>query len=97
MKLLLTPTAYADLNRLYSFLSIQYPKALKMAALRIKQAFNILKKHPRSGYILTKFKPETREFLIPFGHGHYVVRYRINAKKIQILHLWHSKEKRPEL
>lgn len=93
MKILFSPVARDDLRRLYAFIRDQNPSALARAAARLKIAFQLVQKYPRAGYRLSHLPP-FREFLVPFGKGNYVIRYRIEKKEIVIVHLWHSREER---
>ena len=93
MKLVFSPVAIEDLQRLYIFISERNPSSLKKAAKRLRQAFEILKEHPLIGYELDHLTG-IRELLIPFGKGNYVIRYRAEKKRVSIAHLWHSREDR---
>lgn len=93
MTLVFSPVALADLKRLYRFLEQNHPSALKRAAARLKSTFALLQRFPHAGYALDHLYP-FRELLVPFGKGHYVIRYRLSEQKINVVHLWHSREDR---
>lgn len=94
MKLIFSRNALEDLERLYSFMSQINPSGLDKSAKRLNQSFDMLQEHPLAGYGLDQL-PKTRELLIPFGKGNYIIRYRIKNKQIHIAHIWHSRENRP--
>lgn len=93
MKLVFSPVALEDLQRLYAFIADKNPAALKKAAERLIRSFQLLTEHPIAGYALEHL-PGIREFLVPFGKGNYIIRYRIYKEQISIAHLWHSREDR---
>lgn len=93
MKLVIAPTAYQDLQRVYSFIQKENPTALRRAADRLEKAFRTLLDYPLAGYELedlTLF----RELIAPFGKGNYIIRYRIKDDTLFIVHLWHNREER---
>ncbi|OGQ07455.1 MAG: hypothetical protein A3G32_00805 [Deltaproteobacteria bacterium RIFCSPLOWO2_12_FULL_40_28] len=94
MQLFFASSALEDLNRIYAFVKVTYPKAVKLAAKRLYYGFNSLKKYPELGYPLFHLGKNFREFLVPFGKGNYIIRYRVLKKKLFVLHLWHNKENR---
>lgn len=93
MKIVFSPVARDNINRLYHFIEQKNPSALGKAALRLKQVFRLLQKYPNAGYSLDHLPP-FRELLVPFGKGNYVIRYRIEKKRLAVVHLWHSREDR---
>lgn len=92
-KILFAPVARQDLERLFHFIQDANPAALGHAADRLKKAFELLQQHPQAGYLLDHLPP-FREILIPFGKGSYIIRYRLDKKTINVVHFWHSQEKR---
>lgn len=93
MKLVIAPTAYQDLQRVYSFIQTESPKALCLMADRLEKAFRTLLDYPLAGYMLDDL-PLFRELIVPFSKGNYVIRYRIEKDPLSIVHLWHSREER---
>lgn len=92
-KLIWEPGALDDLTRLREFLQHKNPKAAANAARRIIEAASLLLDHPQLGHPMDDL-PEFNELAIPFGQRGYVMRYRIDGKKIIILRVWHSREDR---
>lgn len=93
MKLIIAPTAYQDLQRIYSFIQEENPKVLRRVADRLEKAMRTLLEYPLAGYMLDDLPP-FREFLVPFGKGNYIIRYRVEGKFLAVVHLWHSREDR---
>jgi plasmid stabilization system protein ParE len=85
--------ALNDLIRLREFIAPHHPKAAKNAARCIIQAANRLLDSPHLGHPMDKI-PEFNELTIPFGRNGYILRYRIDGKKIVILRVWHGREDR---
>ena len=92
-KLIWEPGAVEDLSRLREFIQPHNPKAAMNAARRIIEAANLLLDHPHLGHPMEDL-PEFNELPIPFGQRGYVLRYRIDGKKIIILRIWHGREDR---
>jgi len=94
VKLILSDTALADLERLRLFLIEQNPAASQRAAMVIIEAFETLKRFPKRG--TPSRRRGLREFIIPFGQSAYIVRYSVmeEAGELVILRVWHGREKR---
>ena len=83
---------YRDLERIYRFLILAYPKTKALAAKQIKQTISPIKRSPTIGFPNKEF----REVISPFGKGSFVLRYRIRKNDLVLLHIWHDKENRFE-
>jgi plasmid stabilization system protein ParE len=96
VKIVVTDAALDDLKRLHLFLNERSPLAAGRAALSIVQAIDALREFPERG------RPSTtgslREFVIPFGHSAYLVRYAVlrDREELVILRVWHSRENRED-
>ncbi|MDO9140458.1 MAG: type II toxin-antitoxin system RelE/ParE family toxin [Methylobacter sp.] len=81
----------SDLARLYEFLVPVNPSAAVRIVQSLITAAPSLLVNPRIGEQLEEFEPrEVRRILV----GHYEMRYEIQASKIYILRLWHTRENR---
>ncbi len=85
--------ALNDLSRLREFIAPHHPKAAMNAAQSIIQAANRLLDYPYSGHPMEDI-PEFNELIVPFGRNGYILRYRIDGKKVVILRVWHTREER---
>ena len=94
-KVIWTPHALADMERLFSFLTLKNPSAANKAASLIRKAGDELETTP---YIGVAMPDETgrREHFKPFGSGAYVLRYMIDGDCAVILRVWHSREARED-
>ena len=94
MKLIVSPEAIADLDRLRAFLAGKNPAAAQRAAATIIAAIQSLDTSPDRG------RPTgtagVRELIVPFGHSAYVLRYSHGpgANEVLILRIWHGREQR---
>lgn len=94
MKLIVSPEAAADLNRLRAFLADKNPDAAQRAAASLIQAIQSLDMFPDRG------RPTrtagVRELIVPFGNSAYVLRYAYLADvdEVIVLRIWHGREQR---
>lgn len=86
------PSALRDLQRLREFLRPKNPAAAKRAAEAILKALQVLEKQPHIGRFIEDMPEEFREWIIDFGDGGYVARYRIASDQTTILAIRHQKE-----
>jgi len=84
--------ALQDVARLHSFLAGKSREAAQRAVKAIRQGVKALSKHPESGRPVDELPPEFREWIIEFGHGAYIARYRYDGKQVVILAIRHSRE-----
>lgn len=86
------PAAIRDLQRLRDFLRAKNPDAARRASLAIRQGISLLAEQPRIGRQVDGLPAEFREWLIDFGDGGYVARYRLSQDGVTILAIRHQKE-----
>lgn len=91
-RLIWTPEALADVQRLYRFLAEKDADAAMRAVRVIREGVNILADYPRSGRPVENMEPEFREWPIAFGSSGYVVLYRVDHDDVAILAVWHQRE-----
>lgn len=90
-ELIWQPSAVNDLARLREFIEPHNPKAAANSARRIIKAANLLLDNPHLGHPIEGML-EFNQIFIPFGKRGYVLKYRIEGKKIIILRIWHALE-----
>lgn len=82
-----------DLARLHTFLKAVSSDAAARVAGAILAGADQLAEHPRSGRPMDDGR---REWLVPFGAGVYVLRYRIDPEgRVVVVRVWHGREDRP--
>ena len=84
-------SALDDAVRLREFIFKKNPSAARKAAEAIKEATSRLIETPLLGKPV-KDLPQYRDFLTRFGAGGYVIRYRVHAESIYIVHMRHYRE-----
>ena len=94
MKLIVSPDAAADLNRLRAFLADKNPDAAQRAAACLIDAIQSLESFPGRGQ--PTGIEDVRELIVPFGNSAYVLRYvhLADADKVVVLRIWHGCEQR---
>lgn len=91
-KLIWSPAALRDVERLYKFLAEKNPDAARRAAKSIREGMQILRDQPGAGRPMEDMDPEFREWFIPFGGSGYVAHYRLDAETAVILTVRHQRE-----
>jgi len=91
-KVIFSPAAIRDLERLRAFLRSKNSSAAKRAGEAIIQGLQGLDAHPRMGRLIEDLPERYREWLIEFGDSGYVARYRIDGDGVTILAVRHQKE-----
>lgn len=91
-QLIWTPSALADVQRLYRFLAPKNLDAARRAAQAIRAGAKILAHQPHIGRPIEEMEPEYREWLIDFGNAGYVVLYHVDSVSVSILAVRHQKE-----
>ena len=86
-RLIWSPAALADVQRVYRFLHAKNPEAAKQAAIVIRESVNILAKYPEIGRPAQEMEPEYREWPIAFGNSGYVALYCFDGKTAIIVAL----------
>lgn len=91
-RLIWSPLALLDVQRLYRFLAPKNLDAAKRAVKAIRQGVNVLGQQPGIGRPIEDMPEEFREWIIDFGESGYVARYRIDLDVVTILAVRHQKE-----
>ena len=91
-RLIWTPAALRDIQRLYRFLLPIHHDAAKRAISAIRQGVKVLAEQPGLGRPVEHMDPSFREWLIDFGDSGYIVLYRQDGANIVLLAIRHQKE-----
>lgn len=91
-RLVWSPHALADIQRLYRFLLPKNPDAARRAVATIRGGVAALEQHPEMGRPAEEMAPEFREWLIEFGDGVYLALYRYDGDEVVILAVRHGRE-----
>ncbi len=91
MKFVFLPEARTDYRRLYAFLDEKNPVAAENAMLAIDSALDRLMDNPELGKSVDS---TTRQIVIRFGKGAYIMHYRLAGDTIAVTRIWHSREDR---
>jgi plasmid stabilization system protein ParE len=91
-RLIWSPQALLEVQRLYRFLAPQNQEAAKRAVAAIRRGVKVLSLQPGIGRPVQDMDDEFRDWIIDFGDSGYVARYRLDAGDITILALRHEKE-----
>jgi plasmid stabilization system protein ParE len=87
-----TPAALADVQRLHRFLVSKNPDAARRAVKAIRSGVKTLERQPEVGRPAEDMDPGFREWLVRFGDSGYVVLYRHEAPLVVILAVRHQRE-----
>lgn len=91
-RLIWSPSALADVQRLYRFLARKDEEAARYAIKTIRVAVKILAHQPEVGRPVKDMDPFFREWLIDFGNSGYIALYRFDGEITTILAIRHQKE-----
>lgn len=91
-RLIWSPSALLDVQRLYRFLAPKNLEAAKRAVKAIRPGMKVLGQQPDVGRPVEDMPDEFREWIIDFGDSGYVARYRIDTDAVTILAVRHQKE-----
>jgi len=91
-RLIWSPAALLDLQRLYRFLAEKNVDAAKRAVRAIREGMKVITKQPGIGRPAEDMEPQFREWLIGFGDSGYVVLYRYDDENAVILAVRHQRE-----
>lgn len=91
-RLIWTPQALVDVQRLYRFLASKNIDAARRAVQAIRQGVKVLTLQPGVGRPIDDLPVEFREWLIDFGDSGYVARYRLDGDLIVVLAERHQRE-----
>ena len=91
-RLIWSPAALLDVQRLYRFLALKNIDAAKRAVTAMRQGVRVLGQQPGIGRPIDEMPDEFREWIIDFGDSGYVARYRLDPEVVTILAMRHQKE-----
>jgi plasmid stabilization system protein ParE len=91
-RLIWSPTALRDVDRLHRFLASRNRPAAQRAVRAIRHGVGLLADHPQAGRAAADMPPEFREWPIAFGTGGYVALYRQDDETVVILAVRHGRE-----
>lgn len=91
-RLIWSPEALLDIQRLYRFLAEKSPDAAKRAVKAIREEVNILATSPEVGRPAIEMDQEFREWLVDFGDSGYIALYRYDGQTAVIVAVRHQKE-----
>jgi len=91
-RLIWTPSALLDVQRLYRFLIVKNPDAARRAVKAIRQGVKVLEQQPKVGRPVEDMDNEYRDWIIDFGDSGYVARYRVDPQFVSVLAVRHQKE-----
>jgi plasmid stabilization system protein ParE len=91
-RLIWSPLALRDIQRIYRFLAGKNPGAAKRAVQAVREAVRVLGHQPQIGRLIDDMAEVYREWQIDFGDSGYVVRYRFAPDAVIVLAVRHQKE-----
>lgn len=91
-RLIWSPSALRDVQRMYRFLAEKNRDAAKRAVQAIRSGVKIILQHPEVGRPAEEMEPEYREWLIDFGNSGYLVLYHYDGRVAVIVAVRHQKE-----
>ena len=91
-RLIWTPSALLDVQRLYRFLVVKNPDAARRAVKAIRQDVKVLEQQPKVGRPVQEMDNEYRDWIIDFGDSGYVARYRVDLQCVSVLAVRRQKE-----
>ena len=91
-RLIWSPSALLDVQRLYRFLAEKNIGAAQQAVKVIRESLKILTKQPGVGRPVENMDPEYRDWPIKFGNTGYVALYHYDGKIALIVTVRHQKE-----
>ena len=91
-RLIWSPQALKDVQRVYRFLAPKNLDAAKRAVKAIRLGVRVLEQQPGMGRPVEDMDYEFRDWIIDFGDTGYVARYRVDQQSVIILAVRHQKE-----
>ena len=91
-RLIWSPQALQDVQRVYRFLVPKTLNAAKRAVKAIRLGVSVLEQQPGMGRPVEDMDDEFRDRIIDFGDTSYVARYRVGQHPVIILAVGHQKE-----
>ncbi len=89
-RLIWSPAALNDVQRLYRFLAVKNTDAARRAVKVIRESIKTIAQHPEIGRPVEHMEIEFREWLIAFGASGYVVLYRYDGEAAVIRAVRHQ-------
>jgi plasmid stabilization system protein ParE len=90
-KIVYSPNAVSNLERLYRFLADKNPDAALRAIRTVRDRLKMLSRFPKLGPVDPE-QPDDPELFIPFSAAGYVARYRTDGRIVVILAVRHVRE-----
>lgn len=91
-RLIWSPRALQDVQRLYRFLAVKNVEAAGRAVKALRQGVKIIAHQPGVGRPVDDMDLEYREWPIDFGDSGYVVLYHYDGHKAVVLAVRHQRE-----
>lgn len=91
-RLIWSPPALLDIQRLYRFLAEKNIDAAKRAVKAIREGVKVVAQQPGMGRPVQDMEPQYREWLIDFGDSGYIALYRYDGQTAVIVAVLHQKE-----
>ena len=91
-RLIWSPSALRDTQRLYRFSADKNINAAKRAIRAIREGVRILELQPEVGKPAEDLEPAYREWFIEVGDSGYLVLYRFYGQSVIIVAVRHQKE-----
>ncbi|MDK9708260.1 MAG: type II toxin-antitoxin system RelE/ParE family toxin [Desulforhopalus sp.] len=91
-RLIWSPSALRDVQRLYRFLAEKNRDAARRAVQAIRTSVLIIAEHPEVGRPADEMDPRFREWLIDFSNSGYVVLYHYDGNEAVIVAVRHQRE-----
>ena len=91
-RLIWSPPALRDVQRLYRHLAERNPGAAGRAVKAIRGGVQVIAQQPGIGRPVEHMEPELREWLISFGDSGYLALYRFDGSTAVMLAVRHQRE-----
>ena len=90
-RLIWSPSALHDVQRLYRFLASKNADAARRAVQVIRTGVQVIAEQPGIGRPVDDMEPEFREWTIGFGDSGYMALYRCDGQTAVILAVRHQR------
>ena len=91
-RLIWSPSALLDVQRLYRFLAEKNIDAAKRSVKAIREGVKVVAQQPGMGRPVQDMEPQYREWLIDFGDSGYIALYRYDGQTAVIVAVRHQRE-----
>ncbi|MDO8252066.1 MAG: type II toxin-antitoxin system RelE/ParE family toxin [Rhodoferax sp.] len=91
-RLIWSPPALLDVQRLYRFLAEKNIDAAKRAVKAIREGVKVIAQQPGIGRPVPDMEPQYREWLIDFGDSGYIALYHYDGQTAVIVAVRHQRE-----